>query len=129
MTLSSFFWSVEREANASLLVKKSTSFPCLDALSISSESLPSSLQVYAAYCGGEEGGSRTLFQVGKKCQCTHSLSGVRYCSISCNLNSALLLIKNDRRAIRSTSSFQAAMTRGISYVQINSYSSCYLSSD
>ena len=51
MILSSVFWCAEREANASVLVKNLTSFPCFFALLISSDSLPSSLQIYAAYYG------------------------------------------------------------------------------
>jgi hypothetical protein len=65
--------------------------------------------------GGEDS-SRTLLQVGKECQYTHSLIGVQYCLISsCNSGAAFILrIKNERRAIRSASSFQPASTCGVS---------------
>ena len=45
------FLLMRRKRNASVVVKNLTSFPCFDALSISSDSLRSSLQIYAAYCG------------------------------------------------------------------------------
>ena len=45
------FLLMRRKRNASVVVKNLTSFPCFDALLISSDSLRSSLQIYAAYCG------------------------------------------------------------------------------